>query len=181
MPPLCGSSPATGCRLAQHGAASLKIKDYADDTKDQFSWKWSKGDLTDVGAFMNPVNGSATYRVCIYDASVNPQPLMEADVPPGGTCGIRPCWKATPTGFSYRNKAATPDGITSLKLKAGAPGTAKVQVTGKGAPLQTPALGLPLPVTVQLVIGDDVSTECWQTTYTAAIVNDPSRFSANGP
>ena len=137
---------------------------------------------TAVGDFGDPVNSSATYRVCVYDASGSAQPLLEADVQPGGTCGTKPCWKTTSgPGFSYRNKAGAPDGITALKLKAGVTGKAKVQATAKGTNLQTPPLALTLPVTVQLVIVDGVSTGCWQTTFTTATFNDPSRFSATGP
>jgi hypothetical protein len=119
--------------------------------------------------------------VCLYDASGNAQPLLEAAVPPGGMCGTRPCWKGTTTSFVYRNTVGDPDGVMKLMLKAGMPGRAKVQVTAKGANLQTPALPLILPVTAQLVIADGVSSQCWQTTFTATTVNDVSRLSAVGP
>jgi hypothetical protein len=56
-----------------------------------------------------------------------------------------------------------------------------VQAIGKGLPLPMPALGLTLPVTVQLVIGDGPGTECWQTTYTTQIKNDRTQFKAKGP
>jgi hypothetical protein len=132
--------------------------------------------------FKNPVNGTATYRLCVYDGSANAQPLMEADVPPGGTCGTQPCWRAIgATGFGYRNKPGTPNGITSLTLRAGATGRAKVQAKGRGSNLATPALGLSLPVKVQLVIRDGAGTECWQTSFTAARANGPGKFSAKGP
>jgi hypothetical protein len=128
------------------------------------------------------VNGSATYRVCVYDASADPQPLLEADVPPGGTCGSRPCWKAVgTTSFLYKNKAGTPNGLTSLKLRSGPSGRPRIQAKGKGASLAMPPLELTLPVTVQFVIDNGSSTECWQTIYTTAIANDPSRFTAKGP
>ena len=127
------------------------------------------------------MHSSATYRVCLYDASGNAQPLLEADVPPGGMCGTKPCWKTTTTSFAYRNTVGDPDGVIKLMLKAGVAGRAKVQATAKGANLQTPALPLTLPVTAQLVVADGVSSQCWQTTFTAATVNDVSRLSAVGP
>jgi hypothetical protein len=119
--------------------------------------------------------------VCLYDASGNAQPLLVADVQPGGTCGTRPCWKASSTGFSYRNKAGDPDGVVALTLKAGLPGRAKVQAKAKGANLQTPALPLLSPITAQLVIVDGESRECWQTTFTTTSVNDTLRLKAKGP
>ena len=180
--PLCATTPASGCRLAQIGASSVAIRDNVDNTKDQFKWNWAKGAATDVNAFKDPVNGSARYSVCLYDASGNNQPLMEMDVPPHGTCHTVPCWKATGTsGFSYRiSKAGTLTGITTVKLSAGAAGEAKVQAKGRGPNLPTPALGLTLPVIVQLMIGDG-TTECWQTTYSTATRNDAARFTAKGP
>ena len=44
-----------------------------------------------------------------------------------------------------------------------------------------PSPPLTVPLTVQLVIRDGVSTECWQTAFSLATRNDPSRFSAKGP
>jgi hypothetical protein len=159
-----------------------RIKDNSDDARNLFKWKWRRGAATDVADFFDPVGGSASYRVCVYDDSANSQPLMQINVPPGGVCGSRPCWKASgSTGFSYKNKAAAPDGLTNLKLKAGVSGKASVQAKGKGTNLPTPTLGLTLPVTAQLLITSGSTTHCWQTTYTAASVNDVARFKAKGP
>ena len=153
-----------------------------DDTKDQLKWKWAKGAATDLAAFMDPVNGTASYAVCVYDASGGPSPLMQMDVLPGGTCGTSACWKPNgTTGFTYKNGAGTPHGLTSAKLKAGVDGKASVQAIGKGSNLPILALGLVLPVTVQLVVADGVTTGCWQTTYTTASKNDTTQFKAKGP
>ena len=119
--------------------------------------------------------------MCLYDASGNAQPLLEADVPPGGMCGTRACWKATTTSFAYRNTVGDPDGVIKLMLKAGVAGRAKVQAKAKGSNLQTPALPLLLPITAQLVIVDGESRECWQTTFTTTKVNDTFRLKAAGP
>jgi hypothetical protein len=171
-----------GCRQTLPGASILQIKDNADDARDQLKWKWKKGAATDVADFLDPIGGSASYLLCVYDASANPQPRSQMNVPPGGSCNSAPCWKASgSTGFSYKDRAATPDGITNLKLKAGVSGKASVQAKGKGVPLPTPALVLALPVTAQLVITNGSTTECWQTIYTTATVNDTARFKAKGP
>jgi hypothetical protein len=119
--------------------------------------------------------------VCLYDASGNAQPLLEADVPRAASAGPGRAGGRTTTSFAYRNSVGDPDGVIKLMLKAGVAGRAKVQATAKGANLQTPALPLTLPVTAQLVIADGVSSRCWQTTFTATTVNDVSRLSAVGP
>jgi len=183
LAPLCTSVPAVGCRLAFiPGASSVQLKANATPAKDQFKWKWAKGFATAVSDFKDPVGGSATYRVCVYDGSARPQPLMEMDVPPGGICGTKPCWKASgTTGFSYKNTAGTTTGLTSIKLKAGVSGKAQVQAAGKETNLPLPTLGLSLPVTVQFLAKDNVSTECWQTMFTTERKNDATQFSAKGP
>jgi hypothetical protein len=157
----------------------LKVKAYASG-RGQLTWKWNRGGAA-IEEFGDPLNSSATYKVCLYDTSGNAQPLLEANVPAGGTCGTRPCWRATTASLAYRNNVGDPDGIIKLILKAGVTGRAKIQATAKGANLQTPALPLTLPVTAQLVIADGVSSQCWQTTFTTATVNEVSRLSAVGP
>jgi len=127
------------------------------------------------------VHGSASYALCIYDGSASPQPLSEASILPGGTCGSASCWRATTTGFTYHNRAATPAGVVAAKLRAGASGSALVQVSGKGTNLQTPNPSLTLPVTVQLLIRSSAATQCWETRYTTVRQNDDQRFRASGP
>ncbi len=186
LPSPCASTPAPGCRLGAPLKSSIQIKDNLDDAKDRLTWTWNKGAATAVGDFADPVNGSAAYRVCLYDASLSPQPLQEARVFPGGTCGKAPCWKLlgkvlSPEGFKYKNKLGTPDGLTDLKLQAGVTGKAKVRVKGKGMNLVLPILGLTPPVTVQLLVDDGIATECWQTTFTTAAKNTSALFKAKGP
>jgi hypothetical protein len=154
--------------------------------RDRLKWKWGKGALTVVGDFADPVNGSPSYRICLYDASANPQPLRNATVLPGGTCGTKPCWKiqggiVNPKGYKYRNKAATPDGISDMKLQAGTAGKAKLQVKGNGANLALPPLHLTLPVIMQLSISNGMTTQCWQTTFGTSQANTPTQFKAKGP
>jgi ELWxxDGT repeat protein len=185
----CATTPATGCHQAAPQKSSIAIVDNTTDpTKKAFKWKWKAAatDTTTADEFRDPVNGTPTVRACVYDGSGNLQPLMQARIVPGGTCAGKPCWKlvgsvAAPVGDKYKNKAATPDGLTDAKLKAGAAGKAQVGVKGKGSLLQNPALQLTLPVTVQLLIGDGSGTACWQTTYSNSTTNDPTQFKAKGP
>jgi hypothetical protein len=172
-----------GCRGATALKSAVAIADNADDLKDLFKWKW-KGAATAVGDFKDPAAGTPEVSVCVYDGS---GVLLEASILPGGTCSDKPCWKplgkvAGPTGYKYKNKLATPHGVTDAKLKAGDAGKAQVGIKGKGLNLQMPTLGnVPLPVTVQLVIEDGVGTECWETTFASTIRNDAEQLKAKGP
>jgi hypothetical protein len=189
VPSSCAPSPATGCHLAAARKSSITIVDNADSAKQQFKWKWKAAatDVTTIGEFRDPAHGTPTLRACVYDASGNLQPLMQAQILPGGTCVGKPCWKVlsvvhhkvvAATGYQYTNKAATPDGLTAATLKAGAAGKAQVSLTGKGSRLPNPPLGLSVPVTVQLLIGDGTGTACWQTTYATAQRNAAGQFKA---
>jgi hypothetical protein len=189
-PDACDPVPATGC----HQAASLKssltiVENATDPTKRAFKWKWKAAptDTTAVVDFKNPLSGMATVRVCLYDASVNPQPRMEARVLPGGdTCAGNACWtllgmSTAPVGYRYRNKAASPDGLTDAKLKAGQTGKAQMSVKGKGSLLPSPLLGLTSPVTVQLVTQDGGGMACWQASLPTVVKNTSTQFKAKGP
>lgn len=193
LPPLCGAAPepAVNCRLNAAGKGQLLIKDKTASTPeaaDQFKWKWGNGDATALVDFMDPVGGSAEYRVCLYqDVSGSPAKILELDLLPGGTCADKPCWAAfgppeAPKGFQYKDKDAATDGVAGVKLQAGDAGKAQVQVKGKGIHLPMPVLPLQGDVTVQLVIDDGPERRCFQTSFPAPHAsNVPGSFKAKGP
>ena len=78
--------------------------------------------------------------------------MSSLGVPAGGTCDGKPCWRATKTGFRYRDPNAASDGIRQIVLKAGAAGRSKIQVRGQGTKLVLPTLPFAQAskVTVQL-------------------------------
>src|SRR5262249_56027377 len=104
-----------------------------------------------------------------------------------GTWNEKACWKRKDTaGFSYKNKAATPEGITVTKLTSGPGGKAKAVLEGKGVPLSDrpnglPALPLATPLRVQLLGNGGL---CLETTHDASgvVKNDAARgvFKARG-
>jgi len=167
-PSPCAVAPAAGCRQAATGKSQVSLARSEDSTRDRFAWKWLKGDESLLGDFADPVAGSAGYHVCVYDQSASPQPLLDLAVSSGGTCAAKPCWKATGTkGFAYKDKAGTSAGVTGLKLRSGVDGKAGLRVKGAGSALGVPTLPLTTPVTVQLLVGDEMASECWQTTFTS--------------
>ena len=185
IPAPCAPVPSTGCHMAAAGKSSLAIVENADPRKDAFAWNW-KGDATAVAEFGDPTGGTPTLTACVYDASGRVQPLAQAMLPAGGACAGRPCWKTTgratsPTGYKYKNPAATPDGFTTATLHAGDAGKAQIALKAKGSNVRNPALELTLPVTAQLVIEDGAGTACWQSTYGSASTNTAARFKAKGP
>jgi hypothetical protein len=87
------------------------------------------------------------YALCLYDASGG----RAFQIPAAGTCRGRPCWQAKPTGFTYRNKDAAPDGIVQVDLRGGGDGKARAAVRGQGGMLSLPPLtSLSSTIIVQL-------------------------------
>jgi Tol biopolymer transport system component len=168
----CASLPLAACRAPiVSGKSTLQIKDNADDSKDSIQWTWRKGDATDVADFGDPVDTDG-YAFCLYDESTGfPELVFESVAPAGELCtnGL-PCWKASGSaGYSYKDKAATPLGITQMKIKAGGAGKAQATIKGKGSRLVLPALPLGLPVRAQLQAANG---ECWEATHLVATKND---------
>jgi cysteine-rich repeat protein len=176
---LCGALPSAGCRGTLPLGAALKIKNISPDTKDQFQWKWGKGETTLVAEYGDPLT-TATYVICVYDSSADPQPLLAASAPAGGTCkNGKPCWKAATTSYKYNDGLLTPDGLQGVQLKEGLiDGKAKIQFKGKGINLLPPTLPLTLPVTVQ--VKNTQTGVCWESVSTTADVNDATQFKAKG-
>lgn len=172
----CGPTPMTGCRQpTKSEKALLTLKDVTADEKDQLQWKWASGAATTLAEYGDPTT-TESYHLCLYDAGTL---RSGSRIPGGGTCGKKPCWKATKQALQYKNTLAVPDGVTQLQLKAGADGKAQIQLKGKGVDLETPVLGNALvgPVTVQLKRGHD--TICWEATYGMPFKkNDGTSFKA---
>jgi hypothetical protein len=176
-PPAWGVAPAVGGRTPVGPRKALLLaRDGSPDTKDRLSWKWLKGSATTLGDFGNPLTTTG-YNLCIYDGTGTLR--SSASAPAGDTCNAdntRPCWRAKSTGFLYRDKNLTPNGLQKVVLKAGPAGTAKILVKGKGALLDLPPLPITsLPIIVQLNNSDGV---CWQATYSTTLQNQADRLKA---
>jgi hypothetical protein len=172
----CAAAPAIGCRAPGKSTAVLTEK----SSGDRLVWKWLKGEATDLIDFLDPVNGGATYHVCLYDASPSPQPLLDVGALAGGLCAGVPCWKAAGSkGYAYKDKAGSSAGLTLMKLKSGELGKAKALVKAKGVNLDLPALPLVGPVVVQLIADDELTPQCWQSTFSnPPKKNDATQFKA---
>ncbi len=167
----CPPAPLAGCRgPVAPGKSLLLLKRHVPDTGDSLSWKWAKGDTTPLADFGDP-SGSDAYRLCIYDAT---GVRVGVTAPAGGSCGTLPCWDLNASGFKYKDKAGTPDGIVQVQLKAGTtPGRASILVKGKGAALRLPLTAtLASPVTVQL---RRPNGPCWEAVYSTPFVAQDSR------
>jgi cysteine-rich repeat protein len=168
----CPPTPRTDCAAAAAAGARLKLHDRADDRRDALSLRLQSesgaGDLGDP-------TGATGYGLCLYDASPASQPRRALGLPSGAECVGGTCWRAGESGFTYRDRQGTGDGITSARLRRKAGGGVAAVVTGRGVNLHLPG-SLTLPVTVQFARDD--GGQCWTATFSAALANGNGVFGA---
>jgi hypothetical protein len=160
--PACPTAADASCRTPAVTAKS-KVQmrvDVGSEAKDRLQWQWSAGTATTVADLGDPAT-STEYDLCLYD----PTGLRAAmRVPAGGLCHGKPCWRAGANGFNYRNRDGTPDGITSLTLRAGGTGKAQMKAKGAGNALPLPAVAT-LESVLQLQLRNRTTGLCFGTTF----------------
>jgi len=172
--PSCPALPQAACLGAERSILQL-----SQSGGGRLSWKWKGGPAFDQGNIGNPVGGLTAFAFCVYRThGATTDLLVNASIDAAGTCGLVPCWQVSRTEktFTYRDKAATANGLTQIQLRGGPAGHGKLSVAGKG-----PSLGLSLPVgpfsnvTAQMINGNG---DCWQAGFDAAKVDSAQLFSA---
>ncbi|MDG2304394.1 MAG: PQQ-binding-like beta-propeller repeat protein [Candidatus Binatia bacterium] len=176
---LCAPTPDVGCRSSAPLAANLTL---ADKKKPSLSWKLRKGDATSTADFLDPASFGRYVSVCLYDGSALAQPITAMNFASGGQCNGKDCWRTKSKGYKLKNKSgATSRGVGKIGLREGGQGRSSVLVKGQGDFLNLPSLPLTPPVTVQLIIDDGASRNCWQSSLPFVLENDATRFKAVGP
>jgi cysteine-rich repeat protein len=171
----CGvPEPPTNCTPSlQAGKSTIALKRTAGGSNDTLTWKLRKGGVTPLAALGDPYVSTA-YALCGYGPG--PSLLFELDAPPGDVCAGRACWSLLGrTGFTYRDRDRTPNGLDLLRVRSGDAGRVSMIAKGKGSSLALPPLPMALPATVQLRTSDGV---CWETIFssTGAVRNDDAQF-----
>jgi cysteine-rich repeat protein len=162
---VCPKEPAPECRGSiRAGRTLLVVKNTARDGSDRLAWKWASGEATSMADFGDPVGGATDYALCVYERSGGPpRRFMSVGVPGGGTCRGRPCWKATSSGFRYKDPDRASDGVTLVFLREGEDGNARIKLRAVGVDLDPPALGfMHSTIVAQLQNSDG---ECWEASY----------------
>jgi hypothetical protein len=156
----CPSAPAV-CRVPVTARKStLQITQKVPTKGNVLGWKWGAGSATTRADFGDPT-ATDSYALCLYESSTLRAALSIAAA---GTCDGKPCWRATRSGFTYRSKAATADGLTQVTLRPGANAKARIQVKGKGALLPFPPIAT-LTTTLEMQLRNRTTGLCWGTTF----------------
>ncbi|GBD27467.1 hypothetical protein HRbin30_02814 [bacterium HR30] len=173
-PPTCGAMPAVGCAAAPRGSLAI-FQSLTNPNRRSFSWQWWTGNAT-VGDFASPIDGSATYVICLYDFSAGLPVLKLQLAPPSGTT-----WRMF-RGHTYRyaDRTGSVQGLRRVMLQGKGVGKGKVAVRASEAtlPLPGPASAMQYfaadpQVVVQLVRNGGA---CWESVFTTPARNDAQRF-----
>ena len=162
----CTLAARTDCRTTgAPRAARIAIGVGPRAAQGRLGWRWKTTGATTPAGLGDPT-ATTDYALCIYDGAANL--IAGAMAPAGTTCGKKPCWSETKTGFRFADPRASM-GLRSVGLGATASGTTTLEVAGKGARLGVPRLPLAtLPLTAQLVNADGT---CWAATFGSARKN----------
>ena len=166
----CEGGPLPVCRDASSGQVILSA------SANYVVWSWFAADAVAIGDFGEPTL-TDHYTLCMWDESgPTPTLILRTMAPAAQQCSsTKACWLETTTGFVYRDRFRTPEGIASLTMKAGAAGLASVKLTARKGNLAVPELPLGFPVRVQL---QSSTGACFESVYSSAGVNNEAAFSA---
>jgi hypothetical protein len=166
----CPLAPVSGCQDVPSAKLTFKGKARGREklslTLKKFAAPTTRADFGD------PVAGDTRYEICLYDeAGALAGGLGVARA--GDACGPKqkPCWKAKgAAGWAYKNAEASPSGVRSMQLVAGAAGKGKLtlKAANSAKKLQTalpasigPALAGATSVRVQVKSSD---AQCFEAT-----------------
>jgi len=171
------TGPRTGCATTvRPGRALLKLTDGGR----RMAWRWNDGGALAAGDLGDPLgDASSAYDVCVFDESAATPVLALASRAVSNLapdCAHPPCWRAGTNGkLTYRSTPPNAAGLSSLQMRPGAAGRARVRVKGidlLGGPATLPS---PLPLRVQVQVRGGA---CVEAVHSAAGMrrNDARRF-----
>lgn len=118
--------PATTC-IDAWDKANLLIKENKAG-KEKFKAKIKGGPALTQADFGSPESGTTAYDICVFDDAGNLAASMSVDRA-ADLCAGKPCWQAKKdTGWQYKDKDASSDGVTKAKLFGGDVGKTQIQV-----------------------------------------------------
>jgi hypothetical protein len=179
----CAGSPSGACINSLKGQLLVNEKSPGNE---KLKVKLTKlASVTTQSNFGDPVGGSTSWAVCIYDQAGTLQGEMQVDRAQDLCCG-KPCWKALYTkGYKFGDKLGSADGITLLQGSGGEAEKGKAQAKGqnKASKGQTAlptgiaaALQSSAQATVQIVTSD---AACFSATVSDVKLADGLQFKAN--
>ena len=160
-----------GIQSAAAGQSKMLL---LEGSNGRLSWTW-RGGGADKAAFGTPTT-STDYTFCLIDESgAEPSLVLSARAPAGGTCGGKPCWRESRSGYSYAAALVGPDSLGKLKLKASRTAV-RIALRGGGKRLRPGRL--PLVVPVRAVLKKSESGPSWGARFATPATNATEAFKA---
>jgi uncharacterized delta-60 repeat protein len=119
------AEPATRC-LTAWAKGSLLVKENVAG-REKFLARLLNGPALGQSDFGDPLLGAGTaYTICLYDDADGLAGQVEVDRA-GQQCAGNDCWRPLgPLGYLYKDKDASANGMTSMKLFGGAAGKSRI-------------------------------------------------------
>jgi hypothetical protein len=157
----CPTSPALAC--AGPWAKASVVVDERKGWREKLVVKLGKGPTLTASDFGNPLPPDGTeYTICLYDDSQTLIGEIELERP-GASCQGKACWSTKgSTGYRYKDPDAAADGIKSMSLLGGAPGTSSIAIQALNLAAKE-RLGLPHLVAYRLAGTSSVTLQLFRT------------------
>jgi hypothetical protein len=169
------------------GAATLQVNEKTVGKEKMLVALKKLTTATVQGTFGNPVSGTTSYAICVYDQGATLRAQMQVNRA-GQLCGTKACWSPIKTtGYKYGDKATAADGIGQIIGKSGVPTKGQIQAkgqnnAGKGQTALPTGVAAALQnntqATVQILTSD---ASCFGATFTHVTKADGLQFQAAVP
>lgn len=101
---LCSAAPVAalppcGDPIAQFAGGHARVlwRDGTTAAGDEVAYEGRMSAAVSPAQLGDPADGTSAFRVCIWDTPKDPtipRLVFDAEIPPGGTCGGKPCWRS---------------------------------------------------------------------------------------
>ena len=176
-PTMPGSTSTTTLRLGScqrtlcKHAASDRLEVRARSKSQSLVWTSRRGSPTSLQELGDPRRpGGTRYALCVVDGAG--ALLLHADLPAGGSCDGRACWRTQAgKGFDFES-AGSGTGLRSLLITSTGKAGPRIVARASGRTLLGQALPLAPPLTIQL---EADTGACWSAKFGAGDVVESSR------
>lgn len=180
---LCGAPPAPEALCRAAGRATLLLRGSPGGSPDgllRFAWK--RGAAVTEAELGDPATGPAGATLCLFDrVGGAPSLLLRADLPPGGLCRGRPCWRAIGSGgHRYLDRDLRRAGVQRVVLRPGGDGESRAVLVARGTALPLPPTPLAADPAVEVQL-HTTGGACLGTSFAAPTRNEPGLFKARSP
>ncbi len=165
---VCPATPDVTCSFS--AAASLRYTKPLSPAKNRLSFRFSKGANAVRADFGDPTT-TDSYGICIYPDGAAPITLS---VPADGDCTDKACWVSKLTSVVFKDRTATNNGVSGIRLSAPRKPVDKTKIAVNGKGVNLPNLSLPLAVPVTVQVRNSLGN-CW-----GAIFSDVKQDAATG-